>query len=768
MYNFKSLSSHDFELLVRDLLQKHFRTTIESFKAGRDKGIDLRHATTHDGMLIVQCKHYAETGFPGLLAALKKEVVKVKRLTPKRYCIATSVPLSPANKDEILAVFAPFCKGSQDIIGSEDLNNLLGQFPDVERLHFKLWLTSSAVLDRFVHSGLYNQTEALVEAIQKKAVLYVLNTSFFDAQDILREHNYCVVSGIPGIGKTFLAEILLLQHIGNGYQPVVVRHHIREAFDMLKASTKQVFYYDDFLGQTGWDERLEKNEEQSILDFVRYVRDHQHAKFLLTTREYILQRARSVYEKLHAPEFDNAKCIVRLESYTRRNRAHILFNHVYFSALAPEHKRAIVLRRPLLAVIDHRNYSPRIVEWMSDFGHVKDVSPSDYPQRFLDTLENPRELWLHAFRNHLSHTSRSLLIVMVSFPDATDLSDLREAFDAYRGQEVLRCGGALGHAEVMTALEELEGSFVRCERDAETVVVAFHNPSVRDFLEQHIAENAEVVHALCSSVVFYDQIMTLSAPQPGKQEREQILATVRRSPQVLAEAIRRSVARSLKQKRLVMTLAGTFVSKSVVETTLELKVAHALGLAEHLPEPLNIELCRALIDAVRIRVSTGTAILGDVHKTIASAQRTGTAPTDTNMLIAATAECFGDAAREYEELDEITALHDFAQCAPDAVKPDLAARVRARLTADADIIFDWNISDADDEHDIEHLRAMTCGFEKTFDVDLTSIRERLDEKLEEIRTATEEPPDDWFDRKDDEGSDATDADIVAMFGALAE
>ncbi len=91
-----------------------------------------------------------------------------------------------------------------------------------------------------------------------------------------------------------------------------------------------------------------------------------------------------------------------------------------------------------------------------------------------------------------------------------------------------------------------------------------------------------------------------------------------------------------------------------------------------------------------------------------------------------------------------------------------------RLADDADSIFDCDISDADDEHEIEHLRAMARGFEKTFDVDLTSIRERLDEKMEEIRKETEETSDDWFKQKDDEGSDATDADIVAMFGALLE
>ena len=768
MYDFKSLSSHDFELLVRDLLQKHLKVFLESFKAGRDKGIDLRYAAARDDTLIVQCKHYAETGYAGLLTTLTKEASKVKRLAPARYCIATSVPLTPKNKDDIVAVFSPFCKAGSDIFGLGELNNLLCQFAEIERQHFKLWLTSSTILDTLIHSGVYNQTSTLVDTIRTKARRYVQNTSFFDAQDILKDHNYCIISGIPGIGKTFLAEMLLLQHIGQGYQPVVVRHHIREAFDMLRASSKQVFYYDDFLGQTGWDERLEKNEEQGILDFVRYVRDHQHVRFILTTREYILQRARSVYEKLHAPEFDNAKCIVKLESYTRRNRAHILFNHIYFSSLAPEHRRMIVQRKPLLTIVDHRNYSPRIIEWMSDYRNIKDVAPEDYPQKFLDTLERPTELWLHAFRNHISHTSRSLLIVMMSFNDAVDLTDLKEGFEAFRNHEVVHLGGVLGPSELTMALDELEGSFVRCERDTASVVVAFHNPSVRDFLEQYMAENAEIVHTLCSSAVFYEQIMTLCGARPGKPEREQIVAIAQRQPKVLAESIIRSVGRSLKQKRLVRTSAGAFVSESVIEATMEAKVAHALNLAKQLPETVRLELSKRLIDSVTVRVSAGNVILGEVTKTIISALCVDGVSSNTEMLIAATTKRFEDAAKSYEELDEIVALQEFAQSVPLAISPDLVFRVKARLEEDADGIFDYDITQADDENDIGLLREIAHAFEQTFNVDLNSIDERLGEKLDEIRTAIDEPPDNWFERTDDTGSDATDADIVAMFGDFTE
>jgi len=58
-YNFKSLSSQDFEELVRDLLQAEWNVALEAFKTGRDSGIDLRYAHAAGGAIIIQCKHFA-------------------------------------------------------------------------------------------------------------------------------------------------------------------------------------------------------------------------------------------------------------------------------------------------------------------------------------------------------------------------------------------------------------------------------------------------------------------------------------------------------------------------------------------------------------------------------------------------------------------------------------------------------------------------------------------------------------------------------------
>jgi hypothetical protein len=69
-YNFLNLSPFEFEILARDLLQKHFNTQIESFTSGPDGGIDLRCSV--NGNTIIQCKRYKS--YSSLKTSLTKEV----------------------------------------------------------------------------------------------------------------------------------------------------------------------------------------------------------------------------------------------------------------------------------------------------------------------------------------------------------------------------------------------------------------------------------------------------------------------------------------------------------------------------------------------------------------------------------------------------------------------------------------------------------------------------------------------------------------------
>ena len=202
-YDFKQLSPHDFEQFTRDLIQARDGVMLESFKQGRDLGIDFRYAQAAANT-IVQCKHYAGTGLTGLIANLKREAVKVKKLKPARYTVVTSVGLTPPNKTDIQTLFGNVLV-TCDILGQDDLNNLLGLHPAIEQKHHKLWLASRAVLDRVIHNASLVQSEFDVERVHREIRRYVRSNAYARALAMLDDNHAVIISGAPGVGKTSLA-----------------------------------------------------------------------------------------------------------------------------------------------------------------------------------------------------------------------------------------------------------------------------------------------------------------------------------------------------------------------------------------------------------------------------------------------------------------------------------------------------------------------------------------------------------------------------------
>lgn len=248
-YDFKQLSPSDFELISRDLLQAEMNITLESFVNGKDGGIDFRYIKNRSS-LIIQCKHYVNTGLSGLINTLKKEKSKVLKLNPKRYILVTSVPLTPKNKSEIASLIGTSILSPSDVFGQDDLNNLLTKHSQIEQKHYKLWLASRAVLDRVLHNAVITHSEFKAEQIYKELPKYVQSSIFPKALKILEVDRTVIIAGAPGVGKTTLANLLLYYHLGRGYQAVVIESDIRDAKSLIQKGVNQIFYFDDFFGAT--------------------------------------------------------------------------------------------------------------------------------------------------------------------------------------------------------------------------------------------------------------------------------------------------------------------------------------------------------------------------------------------------------------------------------------------------------------------------------------------------------------------------------------
>ncbi|MHB8428496.1 MAG: nSTAND3 domain-containing NTPase [Acidiferrobacterales bacterium] len=586
-YDFKSLSPQDFEELTRDLLQAEWGVALEAFKTGRDRGIDLRYSPLDGGATIVQCKHFASSNFSNLQSCLRNsELPKVQQLQPSRYVIVTSLGLSPDDKDKVVEIMRPFILRASDVIGAADLDGLLARHSDIERANFKLWLTSTSVIERILHSAEICHTQFEVERIRKKLPVFVQNKAYPRAQQILEGQRVAIISGVPGIGKTTLAEMLLYAHLDDGYEPVVVQSDISEGKKLFRSQSKQIFYYDDFLGQTFLGDQssyLSRNQDVALLSFMEMVRSTPHSRFVLTTREHVLRQAFQVSERFMRSTILDHKCVLELGDYSFGQRARILYNHLYFSSLPQAYKDVLLENDFFLDVIKHEHFNPRLIEWLSSLTRLHSPRPDQYKQSITDLLQSPERIWLHAFETQISDAGRNLLLTLYSIGGWADVVDLEPAFEAIHRGACDRYHRPRSAGDFRLALQELDGAFLSYRSGNAT----FLNPSIREFTAGVLCRSPAIALDVLTDATRFKQVRNLWKLATERQDQP-LLAALHANASLLRIHVERLMyGESLRWES---TLKGR--REYPVDTGEEARLDRIMELAEALHDLTFVDLAR--------------------------------------------------------------------------------------------------------------------------------------------------------------------------------
>ena len=239
MSNLENLSHIDFEELCLDLAQAATGKRFSAFGSGPDGGIDGRYSEG-DRSTIIQCKHYSQTSFSNLKSALRKEVINLAKLNPDCYLLFTSQSLTPDKSDILANILQPHLKNPCEIWGKEDIEAAIKNILGSKKSHFKLWLSRTVALERILHSGLENFTQATKEEILKDLRIYVHNSSFDEARNLLEEHNILIVSGPPGVGKTTLAKMIAYHYINEVWDFYAI-NSLEEGFSKINDGMPTLF-----------------------------------------------------------------------------------------------------------------------------------------------------------------------------------------------------------------------------------------------------------------------------------------------------------------------------------------------------------------------------------------------------------------------------------------------------------------------------------------------------------------------------------------------
>lgn len=282
--------------------------------------------------------------------------------------------------------------------------------------------------------------------------------------EMLETRHVIVISGHPGVGKTTLANMLLYRYLEQGYEAVVIMRDVSEGQKLLQAGKKQIFHFDDFMGATFLGERgspLERNGDRAILDFIEMIEDSPTARLVLTTRQHILSQAFNASERMRHTDLKQHRVMVTINQYHLRQRAEILYNHIFFSELPGVYRSVLLDDDFYLEILNHPKFNPRLIDWLSNYQRVRGHPPEEYRAFIRRLLADPSEIWGHAYHAELSDAGRSLLLALFTYSGKAGTGNLERAFQTLHRVRAGRNHFTVRPEDYSSAVAELANAFIK-------------------------------------------------------------------------------------------------------------------------------------------------------------------------------------------------------------------------------------------------------------------------------------------------------------------
>ncbi|MFT8348558.1 restriction endonuclease [Clostridium saccharoperbutylacetonicum] len=507
MFNYRNLDDVEFEELCKDIMQRKLNTQLRAFRKGVDGGIDLKDIYSGNN-IIVQVKHYINSKFSDLRNSLKKEIKKVQSLNPVKYYVCCAQELGPSDTKEIYELFKDYMDSYKNIMTLKEIDDFLKEETnkDIVRKHFKLWLYSSNILSEINNQDIFIDCETLLSDIKEENKYYIQTKTYDMSIKFLEDSGCLILVGSPGVGKTTISKMIVLYYAGLGYRIRYTTNgdisDIKRALSIDK-DEKEIILLDDCLGQYYFN--MNYTQESELISIIKHVKNNKNKKIILNSRVTILNEAIE-----RSSEFENFITNRKINSYIMDmdkmgtiERARILYNHLYFNNVPDEYYSSIRKNENYFEIIHHRNYSPRIIEYVTQHERYKDIEAETYFGFIISCLDNPKEIWRNEYEKRICKIDRVFILTLFSITDTSVSEDaLEECFNK-----------RISNSNIDTTLNNFRDTLNRLNKSMVKIIdnngkreISVLNPSVNDYLKVVFFDNKVELENIRKSIIFYDQL----------------------------------------------------------------------------------------------------------------------------------------------------------------------------------------------------------------------------------------------------------------------
>ncbi len=307
---------------------------------------------------------------------------------------------------------------------------------------------------------------------------------------------------------------MLLDKAEKGYRIYQIEN-VRDAEDVFSPNPeqKQLFYFDDFLGANYLEIVNADKTETQLTNFIDRIRHSENKYLILTTRTVILNYANEKYEKISRASLKRDKFEIELTDYNDYQKALILYNHLYFNQISNDLYEIIIQERFYWNIIKHKNYTPRLIEFLVEKREIENLTPVEYKELIINKLDNPKDIWKHSFENQISDLDRFLLFTLFTLGISTEISVLRKSYENRLNFEKKENNLSISSNAFENSIKILQDGFIVSkiyDRYSDKQYFDFINPSLTDFLIPYIEQSYSTKKDIISSVLYIEQFRRFS------------------------------------------------------------------------------------------------------------------------------------------------------------------------------------------------------------------------------------------------------------------